>query len=174
MTSPAYDQAATPSSDDAVAPGETPLENPDEDLFEPDWERPRRTNRLTAVLVTGLIAAAAFAGGVAVQKNHDTGLTAAMRAASGPRNPAAGGGSRARTGADVPVVVGTIESISGTTVKVTNSAGSVITVTVPPTATVTTTGPAGLTVGEQVSVVGTKTADTAVTATALTTRNTPG
>jgi hypothetical protein len=64
--------------------------------------------------------------------------------------------------------------ISGSTLKVTNFAGTIVTVTVPVTTTVTVTGLGGLTVGAPVSVVGTKAADGTVTATSITSRKATG
>ena len=65
-----------------------------------------------------------------------------------------------------------MKSISGTTLTITNFAGTVVTVTVPPTATVTTSGLGGLAVGATVSVAGTPNPDGTVTATSVTSRKT--
>ena len=166
----------------------------DDDLFDREWDRPRRTNRLTAVLVAGLVAVAGFAAGVIVQKQHDANLTATPTAgfagagagagrqrAGGSTGLGAGGalpgtssgagaGAAAPSGAaasGVPVVVGTVKSISGTTLVVTNFAGTAVTVQVPASATVTSSGLGGLAVGVPVSVEGSKAADGTVTATAV-------
>ena len=80
---------------------------------------------------------------------------------------------RSRSGAasaQAPVVVGTVTSVSGTTVLVTNFAGTAVTVTVPATATVTTPGLTPLAAGETVSVSGAKQADGSVVATAIVAR----
>ncbi|MFC4950512.1 hypothetical protein [Pseudonocardia sp. GCM10023141] len=176
----------------------------DDDLFEPGWDRPKRTNRLTVVLVGGLIAALAFTGGVAVQKKHDAGLVgggggAAFAAAAGARGARGAGGFGGTGGtagatptpsetapegaapagpgaapAAVPVAVGTVRSLAGTTLTITNFAGKVITVNVPPTATVTTPGLGGLAVGMPVSVSGTTGADGVITATSLISRKVDG
>jgi hypothetical protein len=81
-----------------------------------------------------------------------------------------GGGASGAT----PVAVGTITSVSGQTMVVTDFGGNKITVTVPPTATVTTPGLTSPAVGAPVSVVGTKAADGSVTATAVTVRSSGG
>jgi hypothetical protein len=164
----------------------------DDDLFDREWDRPRRTNRLTAMLVAGLVAVAGFAVGVIVQKQHDASLTASPTAGfagagagrqraggftgSGGAVPAAGSGAGAApsgaapsgaAGSGVPVVVGTVKSVSGTTLVVTDFAGTAVTVQVPASATVTTSGLGGLAVGVPVSVEGSKAADGSVTATAV-------
>jgi hypothetical protein len=56
----------------------------------------------------------------------------------------------------------------------TNFAGKTITVTVPPTVTVTTSGLAGLKPGAPASVTGTANPDGSVTATSITSRTTGG
>jgi hypothetical protein len=216
MTSPTNDQQTPAWADGGRRPGrraevapdtaglpmaEEPETEPgDDDLFEREWDRPRRSNRLTAVLAAGLVAVAGFTGGVLAQKQHDAGLaSSAASNGSAARNRAAAGGfsgfgtaggapggfagasgpgaagaeSAAGAGgaaAQVPVVVGTVASITGTTLKVKNFADAVVTVQVPATATVTTPGLTGLKVGMSVSVVGAKAADGTVTATAVTGR----
>jgi hypothetical protein len=55
-----------------------------------------------------------------------------------------------------------------------NFAGKAITVTVPPTATVTTSGLGGLKPGAPVAVAGTANPDGSVTATSITSRTTGG
>jgi hypothetical protein len=93
-------------------------------------------------------------------------------AGSGAEAGAAGSGAGSSSG--LPVVVGTVKSMSGTTLVVTNFAGKAVTVHVPPTATVTTPGLGGLKVGATVSVSGTRQADGSVTATAVINRRTGG
>lgn len=186
MTVPAPDGTtvdgwAVPASTNGVQPAE----NPDDDLFDADWNRPKRANRLTFVLVAALVAALAFAGGVAVQKKHDAGLAASAtagraRGAGGFGGTTEGGatgqagttgqGGAAAQGGGPPVAIGTVKSISGSTLTITNFAGTVVTVTVPPTATVTTPGLGGLAPGATVSVAGTTNADGTVTATTVTSR----
>jgi len=73
-----------------------------------------------------------------------------------------------------PVAVGTVTSINGNTLTLTNFAGKAITVTVPPTATVTTAGLGGLKPGAPVAVAGTANPDGSVTATSITSRTTGG
>lgn len=209
-----------------TSPPEEPTPGPDADLvdadlFNADWDKPRRTNKLTVVLVAGLIATLAFTGGVFVQKRHDAGLVSAASNQVRARFPGAGAGGAdtaggteqggapgagqsGRTGGQggarqggqdnqggpqggaaappaegapadaVPVAVGTVTSISGNTLTITNFAGKVITVTVPPTATVTTSGLGALAVGMPVSVSGTTGPDGTVTATSLISRKVSG
>jgi hypothetical protein len=195
-SAPAAPTVAIRQSQEFLQPSQPMPDLPDDgpdDLFEKEWDAPRRTNRLTAVLVAGLVAVAGFAGGVLTQKNHDAGLTASAasgisalrnRAAAGgfgaasgygaAAGPATGSGAAGAAASEIPVVVGTVASISGTTLKAKNFADAVITVVVPATATVTTTGLGGLTVGAPVSVVGTKAAGGTVTATSITSRKTTG
>jgi hypothetical protein len=73
---------------------------------------------------------------------------------------------------DAPVAVGTVASVSADRLTLTNFAGKTITVTVPPTATVTTSGLAGLKPGAPASVTGTANPDGSVTATSITSRTT--
>jgi hypothetical protein len=193
-------QAGAPSrgAGDTAGPARAEL---DDDLFEPDWDKPRRTNKLTYVLIALLVAALGFAGGVMVQKNHDKALAVAAagtRARAGQfaglggaggggggsgsgGSPGGGagtssgsGGAAGGGGTATPVAIGTVKSVSGTTITITNFAGKVITVTVPPTATVTTNGPGGLVAGATVSVAGTTSADGSVTATSVTSHATGG
>jgi hypothetical protein len=205
----------TPAEDTTGVITEPPADGPEDDLFEPDWDKPKRTNKLTWVLVALLAAALAFAGGVTVQKNHDEALAVAAAgtrtranqsaalggggggggagggfgsssgsgSGSGGSGSGSGGapsdsGSTTRgsggTAAATPVAIGTVKSISGTTFTLTNFAGTVVTVTVPPTATVTTNRLEGLVVGATVSVAGTTSADGNVTATSVTSRKTAG
>ncbi|GAA3111147.1 hypothetical protein GCM10010464_87510 [Pseudonocardia yunnanensis] len=182
VSSPADDRTPMPPAgwphDETVALRPKPTDDPapvDDDLFAENWDKPRRTNRLTAVLVALIMAALAFAGGVAAQKAHDKGLVTASAATrargagvGAPGGPAAGGAG----GTASPVAIGTVKSISGSTLTLTNSAGAVVTVTVPPTATVTTDGLGGLVAGVTVSVAGTNAADGTVTATSITSHRT--
>jgi hypothetical protein len=172
----------------------------DDDLFDQDesWDGPPRTNRLTVVLVVALLVVAGFVGGVVAQKHHDAGLSstaAALRnragGAGGTRNGSGTGATdRGREGGagptsdsaapaapvdpGAPVVVGTVAAIAGSTVTVTDTAGTEVTVVVPPTAPVTTPGLGGLTVGAPVSVTGSRSAAGTVTAATLTSRGTDG
>jgi hypothetical protein len=89
--------------------------------------------------------------------------------ASGSSTDSRGGGRS--TGADsaaVPVVVGTVTSVRSASIIVQNFAGKNITVQVPNTAKVTTSGLTGLGAGATVTVAGTAAADGSVTATAIT------
>jgi hypothetical protein len=201
VSSPADDGTAMPAAgwphDETVALRPKPTDDPapvDDDMFAENWDKPRRTNRLTALLVALIVAALAFAGGVAVQKAHDKGLVAASAATrargagatggtgaggtgaggTGAGGTAAAGGTGGAGGTAAPVAIGTVKSISGSTLTLTNFAGTVVTVTVPPTATVTTDGLGGLVAGGTVSVAGTTAADGTVTATSITSRRTGG
>lgn len=151
------------------------------DLFgDEQWDRPPRTNRLTRVLLVAILVVAGFGGGVLVQKHAGSSSGSASSFPSGfPTggfSPGAGGGTSAAAGgsgaasSQAPVVVGTVKSVSGTTVLVANFAGTVVKVTVPATATVTTPGLTPLAAGETVSVSGAKKADGSVVATAIVAR----
>jgi hypothetical protein len=183
-----------PADDDTVA--EQPFYaadndvDPDADLFEDEgWDRPRRTNRLTTLLLVGLLIVVGFIAGVAVQKHHDAGLfpgagTATARNRAGGAGGSGTGGTRTgdqgRSGAAAgtgapddqqrPIVTGTVGTVSGDTITVTNTGGAPATVLVPQTATVTTSGLTGLAAGAPVTVDGTRGADGTVPATAVTSR----
>jgi hypothetical protein len=149
----------------------------------------RRVPALTKLLFVAIIAALAFGGGVLVQKQHDATLTSASsvpdfaslfgggalpanaggRGAAASAAPGAGGGS---TG-DVPVLIGTVESISGPdlTVKDLGGTSHVVHATAGTTLSVVSADWSGsLKAGATVSVQGTKAADGSVTATAVTQR----
>ena len=178
-----------PGSGDQVADDENSSDENDSDLFgDEQWDRPPRTNRLTRVLLMAILVVAGFGGGVLVQKHAGSSSGSASSfpsgfptggfspGAGGFGDPAAGGGTSAAAGgsgavsSQAPVVVGTVKSVSGTTVLVANFAGTVVTVTVPATATVTTPGLTPLAAGETVSVSGAKKADGSVVATAIVAR----
>jgi hypothetical protein len=44
-----------------------PMESPD-DLLDPEWERPKRANKVTVALLAALIFVLGFAGGVLTQR----------------------------------------------------------------------------------------------------------
>lgn len=149
--------------------------DPDDDMLAGEsWARPRRTDRLSVLLVVALLVVAGFAAGVAVQKHHDAGLfpagTAANRNRGGGVGPsganAAAPGGRATD--QPPVVTGTVGTITGDTLTVTDTGGAPATVHVPASATVTTTGLGGLRPGQPVSVSGTTGTDGTITATSVT------
>ena len=151
----------------------------------------RRVPALTKLLFVAIIGTLAFAGGVLVQKQHDAALTSASRtpdfaslfAGGGvPTGPSAGGtgtgatagGSTAggSTGA-VPVLIGTVESVSGSdlTVKDLGGTSHVVHATATTTLSVVSADWSGsLKAGATVSVQGTKAADGSVTATVVTQR----
>jgi Domain of unknown function (DUF5666) len=167
------------------------------DPFGAEWDRPRWTNRLTWVLVAAVVAALAFAGGLLIERQYDTTLLTtargATRGAGGglavaglgggrgaggrPANPsgsgACGSGGPAAAGAG-SASVGTVASVNADRLTLTNFAGKTVTVTVPPNATVTTSGLAGLKPGAPVSVIGTANPDGSVTATSITSRTAGG
>jgi len=146
----------------------------------PAFATPRHLNRVTAVLLAGLVAVAGFAAGVGVQKRHDAGLTvpglsgiapqAAGFAGSGGFGGAGSHGGLTAGGMSpgVPDVVGRVFSVSTGGVRVTERTGAVVSVVVPESASVTAPGLGGLTIGEAVSVLGTRAADGTVTAVSVT------
>lgn len=171
----------------------------DLELLDQGWTPPRRVNRFTVLLAAGLVAALGFAGGVLVQKNHDSGQAGTPGAGTSGRALAANGfagagggfaggfggafpgggttggtgsgtGSGAGTGSGTPVVVGTVVSVGRGSFVVKNFAGTQVTVRVPAGASITTRGLTGLRTGVSVSVVGTKAGDGSVTATSVTSR----
>jgi len=60
-------------------------------MFDPEWNPPRRFNRLSGILVAALVAAGAFAGGAALQRSHDAGLATTATGARAGRLGGAGG-----------------------------------------------------------------------------------
>jgi hypothetical protein len=86
---PVVDPALGPALD---PPPDSAFTDPDADLFDESWQAPKRTNRLTAMLVVALLVVAGFSGGVLVQKHHDVGLAAAAAAAGARRTFGQGGG----------------------------------------------------------------------------------
>ena len=158
----------------------------------------RRVPALTKLLFVAIIGALAFGGGVLVQKQHDATLTSASRvpdfaslfgagglptgagpragagASSAPGIGGAGtGGSAAGSTGDVPVLIGTVESISGSdlTVKDLGGATHVVHGTATTVLSVISADWSGsLKTGATVSVQGTKAPDGSVTATAVTQR----
>ncbi len=151
----------------------------DDDLFDESWQAPKKTNRLTVVLVVALLVVAGFAGGVLVQKHHDTALAAAAAGAGTRRaGGATGGGTEGGRGqggqataapgsADTPAV-GTVRTVDVDAFEVTDQSGAIVRVFVPRTATVTTRGLGGLAYNTPLSVTGTRAVDGSVTATSVT------
>jgi hypothetical protein len=142
---------------------------------------PRRVGRqvaaLTAALVTVIVAVAAFAGGVLVQRGRD-GTTPVAAAASG--RGSTGGGTGAEGGAGrfgsggqgraFGGVTGTVVSVRPGTLVVARSDGTRVTVAVPNGVTVTKSTSVPLTSlarGSTVSVVGGTGSDGVVTARAV-------
>jgi hypothetical protein len=93
VTSPHDEPVVDPALDPALdPPPDSAFTDPDADLFDESWQAPKRTNRLTAMLVVALLVVAGFSGGVLVQKHHDVGLAAAAAAAGARRTFGQGGG----------------------------------------------------------------------------------
>ncbi len=174
---PPYDEPVVEA--DFIEPVE-PVEPVDDDVFDESWQAPKKTNRLTVVLVVALLVVAGFAGGVLVQKHHDTALAAAAagagtRRAGGATGAGTGGGrgqgaqaNAAPGSADTPLVVGTVRTVDTDAIEVTDQSGAIVRVFVPRTATVSTRGLGGLAYDTPVSVTGTKAVDGSITATSVT------
>jgi hypothetical protein len=181
VSEPAWDPTAPPYPDDG-------------ELDEVDgWIPQPRTNRLTVLLVAGLVAVAGFAGGVFAQRQRTPASASAASAlgagaVTGQRGglpaggfgagqaPAAaagpGAGPAAPTSGSPPVVVGTVVDATATTLRVRNFAGTVVVVHVPAGTPVTTAGLGGLRAGAAVAVTGTKSADGSVVASSVVNRTT--
>ncbi len=159
---------------------------PDDDLFELEWGRPQRTSRLTIALVACLLLVLGFAAGALAQRTIAADSPTVVAGAPGS-GPAGGGVRRAGPAAEpaapgsgapggqpagegAPTATGTIRSIEDTTLTLADDAGAIVTVTVPVTASVTTTGLRGLAVGTSVAVTGTTNPDGSITATTVTGR----
>jgi hypothetical protein len=117
--------------------------DPDDELVDDDLQQPRRAGVLTGVLAAAVLLVLGFVVGVGVQK-------------------------AAQGAAGTPVLTGTVQSISGNTVRVADSSGAIVLVTVPDDATVSTRGPGALAVGAAVTVTGSRSADGVVAATIAT------
>ena len=116
---------------------------------------------------------AAGAGGEGAVPSGAGGADGAGAAAGGAGPGGAGAGPSGSAG-DAPIAVGTVASVNADRLTLTNFAGKTITVTVPPTVTVTTSGLTGLKPGAPASVTGTANPDGSVTATSITSRTTDG
>jgi hypothetical protein len=143
----------------------------------------RRVPALTKILFVAIVATLAFGGGVLVQKQHDASLTSASRVPDfasllgGGGLPTGGGGGPTASGgtstSDVPVLVGTVEAVSGTDLSVKDLGGTshVVHSTATTTLSIVGAGWSGsLKPGATVSIQGTKAADGSVTATVVTQR----
>jgi hypothetical protein len=75
-----------------------PMESHD-DLLDPEWEQPRKTSKLTVVLVAALLVVLGFAGGALTQRaltpDAPTTITGGPGAGQGATSPAGGGVGRA-------------------------------------------------------------------------------
>jgi hypothetical protein len=186
---------ASPASTLPTEPNTAMLEEDDADITAVP---PRRhVPALTKLLFVAIIGALAFGGGVLVQKQHDATLTSASRlpdfaslfgGGGLPAGPGAGGGGGAASSApgaggtggstggstgQLPVLIGTVESISGSDLTVRDLGGTahVVHATATTTLSVISADWSGsLKAGATVSVQGTKAADGSVTATAVTQR----
>ena len=142
----------------------------------------RRVPALSKFLFVAIIATLAFGGGVLVQKQHDASLTSASRVPDfasllGGGLPTGGGSGPSSSGgaltSDVPVLVGTVESVSGTELTVKDLGGTSHAVHSTATTTLSIVGAGwsgSLKPGATVSIQGTKAADGSVTATVVTQR----
>jgi hypothetical protein len=136
---------------------------------------PRKGIRMpipTVLLFAVLIGAGGLWGGAALQRSH--GSTSASSATS-PFAALRGGGAGGLsglggTGALGGATTGTVTSVSGSTLYVTNSSGNLVKVTVGPSATVNRNAKSSLgalQVGDTVVVQGSKTSNGSVTATSV-------
>ena len=159
---------------------------PDDDEFT-ELPPKRQVPALTKLLVVGILVAISFAGGVLVQKQHDASQTSALPAFPGGAGglPAflsgAGvsggasstGGSSSSAAASGPVLVGTVESVSGGDITVKDFGGKTHAVHTGATTGLATTAAdwsTSLPPGTTVSIEGTKADDGTVTATTVTRR----
>jgi hypothetical protein len=137
-TMPAY-PAANPTGYPSGSAGRSP------DPQTPQWEEPmdeedligpepaRRLPWVTGLLALTAVAAAAFWGGVWVQKHHDRHLVsttaAASTAATGRARGAGGfGGAGGGFGGGAGATVGQVKLVDGSTIYVTDTSGNTVTV----------------------------------------------
>ena len=181
---------APPAPTLPTEPNATMLEEDDADITA--LPPRRRVPTLTKLLFVAIVGALAFGGGVLVQKQHDAALTSAARVpnfaslfgAGGPPGGVGAGGPSASTATGagsgaggstsaVPVLVGTVESVSGSDLTVKDLGGKSHVVHATASTTLSVVGPdwsGSLKTGATVSVQGTKAADGSVTATMVTQR----
>jgi hypothetical protein len=145
-------------------------------------------SKVTGVLMIAVLLAASFGGGVLIQKQHDSGLTAAPAGGAAAfaglggglaGRPGGAGGAGAAGGAGgtgaatstSPAVIGTVVSIKGSEITVKDFAGKTHVVHTTGTTTVSVPGSiTGLKAGSTVSVVGASDAGGGVAATSVTQR----
>jgi hypothetical protein len=182
---------APPPSLPPTPPAALDLEDDDADITA--LPPRRRVPGLTKVLFIAIIGTLAFAGGVLVQKQHDAALAttpASLASLFAGGLPTGGGGglsgglggaptsSAPATGGsgstgDVPVLIGTVVSVSGSELTVKDLGGTSHVVQATATTTISVVSAdwsASLKVGATVSIEGSKAADGSVTATAVTQR----
>lgn len=160
-TSPRHVATSGPLGESGGTPGDDDEEWP--------VRGPRKGIRMpipTVLLFAALIAAGGLWGGAALQRSH--GSTAASSATS----PFAALGRAGATGASGlgGATTGTVTSVSGSTLYVTNSSGNLVKVTVGPSATVSRNAKSSLgalQVGDTVVVQGSKASDGTVSATSV-------
>jgi hypothetical protein len=167
---------AIPPSSDQNGPLVT-AEADEEDWLAPPPKRGVRLKLVTLVLLVAAAAAGAFWTGTVVQKHNGPASTSGSAAAliSRFRSAAAGAGaggagSGGGFGASrvAPTASGTLTDMTGTTLYLTDASGALIKVVTTPSTTVTRTGvgqPGTLTIGDTITVEGTKGTDGTVTAT---------
>jgi hypothetical protein len=170
--------------DSAATTSDLPADDYDYDY---DIAPARRMPRTTLALLIGVLIAGGFASGVLVQKRHDKGLGSSASAlpagfptggfpganSANSANSANGATTGTRAATSGPVLVGTVVSVSGTTITVKDLGGTTHTVATTATTTVAKQEQqklTDLTAGQTVSVNGTKADDGSVTATAVTLR----
>ncbi len=191
MTDPTGDTATLPSLNESTGDPSANDNSANEYDIDDDFApRPRRKlGAMGWTLVALLLAGLGFLIGVTTEKHSGTSTTSsafggAARAgggfAEGGNNGFAAGGqpggntTNGTTGgtttggtsaASTPSVIGTVSSVSGSTIGVTNLGGTKVTVTVTATTTITKAlGAADLAVGDTVAVTGTTASDGSVTA----------
>jgi hypothetical protein len=149
----------------------------------------RRMPTITKLLLVGILIAAAFSGGVMIQKNFGAssassasgfpsfanGIPAGFPTGAGGGGGGSGNGGTGQgsTAASGPVVVGTVVSVTGEDVTVKDLGGATHVVHVTATTGLATAGvdwSTSLKPGSTVSVNGTKADDGSVTATTVTQR----
>jgi hypothetical protein len=176
-----------PDVPEGPAPHGATIDDDDADFAE--LPPKRGVPRITKLLLVGILIAAAFGGGVMIQKNFGAssasspsgfptfanGIPAGFPTGAGGGGGGAGNGGSGQgsTAASGPVVVGTVVSISGEDVTVKDLGGATHVVHVTATTGLATAGvdwATSLKPGSTVSVNGSKADDGSVTATTVTQR----
>jgi hypothetical protein len=153
-------------------------EDPDDDWAATGVRSGLRLHAPTAVLLALIMVAGGFWGGAIAEKHHGSTSTSGSSALSAlasrfaaARTGATGTGATGTGGfGATPAATGTVIGVVGSTLDISNAAGNIVKIQLGPSTTITRTAkssPAGLLVGDTVTVTGSTGANGLITATAV-------